>query len=129
MEGFCKTLGHIWLGLGTIGSIVIANTNGRVVEDLGRFGYDLERNWLLTIVWFVASMFCVITIAILFYAMAEILDTLDSVRYNTEKVDSAVNSISKSDKMSSKSGYWTCQKCGRENTFYTGTCACGELKP
>lgn len=138
MEDYCKVIGKVWLVLGTIGSFILANVNGRVIEDVSMYGIEYKRNLPLTLGWFFGCMFAVLTIVVICHALAEIIETLDNVHYNTnnreEELENSVNYMRKltaegGNNPASKNGYWRCQKCGRENSFYTGTCACGELKP
>ena len=122
----CGVIGSILLVAGVIGALILAYSFGVKTEvSLITYEYAKERDWFLTIVIFVVFAFYSVVMAVLFFAIKEILLYLEKI-YTFEK-NREEESIPPSFK--STGNYWICPKCGKENPNYTGTCGCGEQRP
>ena len=64
MKNICKYIGIVILILGIIGSFIISS-------KLGNLGY--ERNWGLTIGYFVGGVFVTVVQSIILFALSELL--------------------------------------------------------
>lgn len=126
MKNICNTMGYISLIGGAIGSIVLAIDNGKVAE-ISYYGVDYERSIPMTIAWLIAGALCTAMTCIVFFALSDILEKLETLEYYRTQSNSAVGLMSDEQlnkKILSEDG-WTCKKCGRVNYSYTGTCVCG----
>lgn len=153
MKGICRTLGGIILVLGVIGTIVLAVVGGKVQVE-GWYSVHSERSLGLTIGYlFVGGLSTAFTSTVLF-ALGELLDELQSVRYlvnevvknvydldtkvsgipDLSKPQGALNShVAVSDAASSIHGSgseagWTCPECNRNHRSYESSCECGYYK-
>lgn len=150
MKNTCKILGGIVIVLGVIGTIVLAVAGGKT-PDYGSYRVDYDRNWLLTIGYLFAGGLSTAFTATMFYALAEILEDLESVKYlqnevmrNIHDMESIVSNksgsadlpssnVKVSDASSSIYGFsgdggWTCPECNRKNRSFENSCSCGYYK-
>lgn len=86
MSGKCRALGYITIILGIIGSFYLAYQFGNVVdfEFSGRVYY--ERDWTITLVYFVAGCFSSVLLGTIFTGMAEIMDKIDEVKKQQKSI-------------------------------------------
>lgn len=153
MKETCRTLGGIILVLGVIGTIVLAVVGGKMEVD-GYFSAHSERSWGLTIAYLFGGGISTAFISTVFFALGEILDDMQSVKYlinevvknvhELDKKNSDVSSLSKpqgalnshvavsdaasSIHASSSAEGWVCPECNRKNRSYESSCACGYYK-
>ncbi len=126
MKQICKTLGMITLVAGAIGSFVFAYVAGATLS-LSRYG-NLERvrNWPLTIICFLASLFCVASSSAILLGIAEVLEYLESI---DQGQDDLIQNTKPDTEDELPKNFWKCPSCGKNNPPYTGTCSCGQSKP
>lgn len=79
MSKIFLNLGIIIFILGTIGSIYMAYQFGNVVDFKYASKIYYERNWFLTIIYFIGGAFSTVLLGSIFIGLAEILDKLDIV--------------------------------------------------
>lgn len=157
MKGTCKVLGGIMLVLGIIGTLVLAIAGGRTASiDYSLYrGADIEyqRNWLLTIGYLFGGGVSTAFVSTMFFALAEILDDLGSIKYlqnemihNLHEIQTNVSLCNTSESVGASnlhsnasgsvntvygfagSGGWTCPECNRKNRSFEDTCVCGYHK-
>lgn len=120
LKNVCKLVSKVILVLGIIGSFFLAYSSGLIVDISSRSSsYDLERNWLLTILIFIFSCFGTFASFLLFHSLGEILDYLDILHTNMKE---AIPEAPEAD----DPAMWVCESCGRKNKPYVGTCSCGQ---
>ena len=126
MKQICKTLGMISLVAGVIGSFVLAYAGGATLS-ISRYGtLENERNWLLTIIYFLVGLVCISAVSAILLGISEILERLESI----DQVQDVLVQNTQSDVEDKvPQNYWKCPNCGKANPPYTGTCGCGQLKP
>ncbi len=153
MKGTCRTLGGIILVLGVIGTIVLAIVGGKV-QVQGFYSVHSERSVGLTIGYLFAGGLTTAFTSTVFFALGELLDELQSVRYlinevvknvydldtkisgmsDLSKPQGALNShVDVSDAASSIHGAsgvagWSCPECNRKHRSYESSCECGYYK-
>lgn len=129
MKQICKYLGIVVIVLGIIASFIAAKNWGVEVVSLSRFSSsstELERNWLVTFIYFFLGLLATGISASILLGISEILERLDTVEITVETTLKASSANNLKDDSGS---YWKCPQCGKSNPNYTGTCGCGCGKP
>lgn len=96
--------------------------------------YDIksERDWFMTIIYFVAGIVTTGIFSAIFFALAEILEKLESLEYNSKPMarlnTTGFENDRKREEYMVNNGGWKCSRCGRINDMTVGSCACGALK-
>lgn len=123
MKRICMYLGYATIILGVIGSFALANQFG---VEVSMFDLDTERNWSLTIAYFLAGLFVTAVWAAILLGISEILSNFESAAvYDEPERVSHLSALVEEH----NSSYWKCPQCGKNNASYTGTCGCGCEKP
>ena len=128
MKEMCRTMGTVVLVLGIIASIALAWKNGVTITDIYYSGVVEERNFFLTVIWFLCG---IVTTATILHALGEILEYQESMSRRVLSMEDKVSVVERKEKEADSityNGSWKCSKCGRVNAKYTGTCACGQAK-
>lgn len=125
MKQICKYLGYFTAVLGVIGSFALAKAFG-VEVSLSAYSAGIERDWLLTVVYFVSGLFCTAILSSILLGIYQILEHLEKIHTKEALLE---KTIMNSHSESQTKDYWTCPRCGRKNPPYTGTCGCGHEKP
>lgn len=121
MKSILKAIAIIELVGGIIASFFFARIGGMNFLITGA----AERDWLLTIIIFVAVLFgCFVNFAIL-YAIYEILDNQELIYGKLNQLAAKSEPETKDESSPDK---WKCPKCGKYNLHYVGTCGCGYSK-
>lgn len=158
MKGTCRALGGIVLVLGIIGTLVLAIAGGKTASvDYSMYsgvGVEYHRSWLLTFGYLIGGGLTTAFASTVFFALAEILDDLESVKYLQSEMmenihEMQVNASNKSDSSNAEgesnfrgndsasagsiygfsgSGGWTCPECNRKNRSFDSSCVCGYYK-
>ncbi len=136
MKEACKILGGIILVLGTIGTLVLAVAGGKSASvDYNMYSevvVEYHRNWALTIGYLFGGGLSTAFSSIVFFALAEILDDLASVKYLQKTMMENIHSIQADDSNTAStlhsSGGWTCPECNRKNRSFESSCICGYYK-
>ena len=129
MKTVCNRLGYILLIGGAIGTFLLAKFNGRVVDITTSYAVYYKRDMGLTIYWIVVGVISTVLSSVIFFALAEILETLETLEYYAAQASTPTRLASENEKQRIlNDGGWTCKKCGRVNSNVTGTCACGGSK-
>lgn len=121
MKQICKVFGTITLIAGAIGSFIFAYAAG-APYSMSTFGYlERDRNWPLSIIYFLASLIVVAIFSVILHGIAEVLEYLESV-------NQVIQNIKPDTENELPKNYWKCSNCGKNNPSYTGTCSCGQSK-
>ena len=155
MKGLCKALASIVFVLGTIGSIVLANTFG---NKINYSTFTLERDVATTMGIFLMSFLTVLVLSVILYSIGEVLENQKEIHEmflserkppsntplcgpNALATDSPVKISSKPvfvennpATMETTSAWdnfqsWTCTACKRVNDSRQDLCICGASKP
>ena len=89
MKKFLNVLGTLVVVLGLVGSFVMA-------KNFGVTG--IERNWLLTIVIFVGSMFSVAILSSILFGIAEILQTMELQNNSIIEIQTKIRTLEEKEK-------------------------------
>lgn len=131
MKKACSTLGVVVMILGIIGSIALAWNNGVTVTYDSYFGIEEERNFLLTVLWFIGGIFGTAIGFVILIALSEILENQELISKKIADIEGQLSSVQQKERDVDDityNGSWKCLQCGRVNPSYTGTCACGNAK-
>jgi len=137
LKKFIKILAQIHLILGIIGSFLIAKSGGEIVIS-PYYGYS-KRDWWITITIFTVSIYFVLILFAILYALYKLLDNQDkNITGNDKNVLNTGNGINaeKESKLSSvdslnrelTEGKWRCSECGKINNDFVETCGCGSSR-
>ncbi len=74
MKEMCRTMGTVVLVLGIIASIALAWKNGVTITDIYYSGVVEERNFFLTVIWFLCGIVTTAITATILHALGEILE-------------------------------------------------------
>lgn len=126
MKNICKYLSYAVLGLGAVGSIIMAKTYGVTIKP-AKLVDITERSWPLTIAIFIASMFSVIVLFAILKALSEILEKMETLEYNSAKQSKPETTLSAAARETEESqllskGGWRCLACGKVNISYFSHC-------
>lgn len=123
MKGILKVLAVVELVCGLIGSFLIAKGSG---AEISRF--TIQRNWGITIGTFISCSFSVILVFAVIYAIIEVLDNQEAILKRLSSSEPVGSThLSHLASPTDASG-WKCNKCGKINADYVGTCGCGANK-
>lgn len=131
MKEICKKIAIVVLVLGVIGSFALAAQLGKGYE-YGFYDIQEERDWFMTIVYFISGVVSTGIFSVIFFALAEILEKLESLEYNSKPAarlnTTGFENDMKREEYMVNNGGWKCSRCGRINDMTVGSCACGALK-
>lgn len=144
MKSICKSLGVLIIVFGVLGSIVMAMVSGITAVEY-RYGVELERSWLLTILYFLLGLFITFTFAVIFFSVSEILERLETMGAGniSDEIQSEESTIQNENGESTmqndllskltasqpiENTFWKCPRCGKSNPLNSETCSCGEPK-
>lgn len=82
----CRILSYVIFVLGLIGSSYISDTLGKSI-DYGLYTISYERDWSLTILYFVIGCFSTALLGMVFLGMAEIMDRIEEVKNRLENIE------------------------------------------
>lgn len=82
----CRILSYVIFGLGFFGSFYIADTFGKSIE-IGYYVTHYDRDWSLTILYFVIGCFSTVLLGMVFLGMAEIMDRIEEVKKRLENIE------------------------------------------
>lgn len=121
MKEILKIIAIIELIGGVIASFFFAKFFGLNTLLTG----STDRNWLFTIIIFVAILFSSFVSFSILMAIYEILNNQEQIY---EKLNQTTVEIEKQKDSEPSADKWKCLKCGKYNYNYVGTCSCGNTK-
>ncbi|MGN0480359.1 MAG: hypothetical protein ACI4EV_02175 [Lachnospiraceae bacterium] len=127
LSKICKGIGWTIIILGVIYSLSIAIQGAKPQYSSEKFHF-----WAFLLTFAIGSLVSAAS-SIIFFVISEILSRLATIDYNLYAIAnsrhmSSANEAARNESLLDKGG-WRCDRCGKINPGYTGTCACGNVKP
>lgn len=121
-ENFYRSLGEFTIIIGIIGSFILAYRLGLTSSITNDFDVEETRDWVITIVAFIAGVFSSSVIGCVLIGINDILDKLNFMSENTEE-------YSLERMKETEPAGWICSNCGtRNHPTSVGCRQCGTYK-